>query len=515
MPDELGGDFYILHFPFPSFMEHERTCRLVTLGCKVNQYETQSVKELLEASGFREALANEPADLCIVNTCTVTHEADAKGRQLIRRLAQTNPGTDIIVMGCFATRAPEEVSRLPGVTCVITDKARIIEALAPYGVVRNQRPEARGQGSEETELRTSNLDLRPKVEGRSSKLNPPDLTPDPWHLTPSWLGITRFDNHRRAFVKVQDGCYLNCSFCIIPQVRPVVQSRPIGEIVAEVSGLIAKGCQEIVLTGIHLGHYGIDLSQGKPRTRWQRLWHLISRLDELPGDFRIRLSSLEAAEARGELVEALARSRRVCPHLHLCLQSGSDRILKMMKRRYRVAGYLERCRRLRDVFDKPAFTTDIIIGFPGETEEDFAATCRVVEAVGFCKLHLFSFSPRSGTPAAVMPEQVPPEVKAERRQRLLALESKLAHNYCCKLIGSRLEVLIEGPGRNRPGYVTGTSCRYVPVSLPGNLQELLGKRLPVIAERVVNGNSLIGSHPTDLHPRSESDRRRAAFAPVA
>jgi threonylcarbamoyladenosine tRNA methylthiotransferase MtaB len=444
----------------------------------VNQYETQCVKELLEANGYREADADEPADLCVVNTCTVTHEADAKGRQLIRRLAHTNPRASIVVMGCYATRSPEEINRLPGVSCVVTDKTKLVEALVPYGIALKGSG-ARGQGLE-------NGDVGSDVESAKSDnrgFNRPSPTPRPSPLNPIWPGITRFDGHRRAFVKVQDGCYLNCSFCIIPKVRPVVHSRPISEIVAEVAGLVAGGCQEIVLTGIHLGHYGIDLCRGRPPNQWQLLWHLIRRLDEIEGDFRIRLSSLETAEVRGELVEALVSSTRVCPHLHLCLQSGSDKILARMKRRYRVEGYLERCRRLKEIFDKPAITTDIIVGFPGETEEDFAATWRVVETVGFSKLHLFSFSPRSGTPAATMPEQIPAEIKTERRQRLLALEARTVQAYSSGLIGRHLDVLIEGPDPQRPGYVRGTSCRYVSVSFPGCLADLLGKRVRATAVR--------------------------------
>jgi threonylcarbamoyladenosine tRNA methylthiotransferase MtaB len=275
-----------------------RTCRLATLGCKVNQYETQYVKEILEANGYREAAADESADLCVVNTCTVTADADAKGRQLIRRLGHDNPGAAIVVMGCFATRDPEAVARLPRVAKVITDKQRLAEELRAFGVIRLPR------------------------------------------------GISRFDGHQRAFVKVQDGCLLHCSFCIIPHVRPTLRSRTVEEIVEEVERLVAGGCPEIVLTGIHLGHYGIDLSRGKPKARWSRLWHLLERLAELPGDFRVRLSSLEAAETRDDLVRVLASSPRFCPHLHLCLQSGSDRILALMKRRYTGAGFLERCRRL-------------------------------------------------------------------------------------------------------------------------------------------------------------------------
>jgi threonylcarbamoyladenosine tRNA methylthiotransferase MtaB len=426
-------------------MTASRTCRLITLGCKVNQYETQYVKETLEANGYREAAPNEPADLCIVNTCTVTHEADAKGRQLIRRLAQANPGAALVVMGCYATRDPESVSRLPGVVAVITDKARLAEELRPFGVTR------------------------------------------------SLAGISRFDGHRRAFVKVQDGCLLNCSYCIIPQVRPILRSRPIEEIAAEVSRLVQGGCREVVLTGIHLGHYGIDQSRGKPQSEWCRLWHLLHHLDELPGDFRIRLSSLEAAEVRGELVEALARSPRVCPHLHLCLQSGSDRILALMKRRYRVAGFLERCRRLRAALDWPAFTTDVIVGFPGETAADFEATCQVARQVGFSKMHIFSFSPRRGTPAADLADFVPPLLVAERRQRLLELDRELKEAYFRSLIGRRLDVLIEGGYPRREGYVLGTSCRYAPVAVAGHLPALLSRRVPVRAAALADG--LVFGHP--------------------
>src|SRR5262249_1658971 len=217
-------------------MKQQRTCRLATLGCKVNQYETQHAKELLEANGYREARAGERADLCLVNTCTVTREADAQGRQLIRRIARENPGTALVVTGCYATREPETVARLPGVVKVVTDKNRLAEELREFGVKRQ----------------------------------------------PS--GISRFDGHQRAFVKVQDGCLLNCTFCIIPRVRPVLRSRPVEEICDEVRRLVASGYREIVLTGIHLGHYGIDLSRAKPREQWRRLWHLLDRLGDMPGE---------------------------------------------------------------------------------------------------------------------------------------------------------------------------------------------------------------------------------------
>jgi threonylcarbamoyladenosine tRNA methylthiotransferase MtaB len=456
-------------------MTAPRTCRLVTLGCKVNQYETQYVKEMLEANGYREAADGEPADLCLVNTCTVTHEADAKGRQAIRRLAHDNPGAAIVVMGCFAARDPQAVARLPGVARVITDKDRLAEELRDFGVTAVPR------------------------------------------------GITRFDGHQRAFVKVQDGCLLNCTYCIIPHVRPTLRSRPVEEVLDEVRGLVDGGCQEIVLTGVHLGHYGIDLSRGRPKEQWRRLWHLLERLAGLPGEFRVRLSSLEAAEVRDDLVRVLAGHPRLCPHLHLCLQSGADRVLAAMKRRYRAGGFLERCRRLREALDEPAFTTDVIVGFPGETDDDFEATCGVVREVGFCKVHVFSFSPREGTPAASLPGRVPPPVVADRRRRLLHLEQETAAAYFRRLIGRRLEVLVEGSDPRRPGHVRGTSCRYAPVAFEGYAPALVRRLVPVRAAGLADGVILGRPEPREspagpflgrfalplVHPAGYDDQKRA------
>jgi threonylcarbamoyladenosine tRNA methylthiotransferase MtaB len=431
------------------------TCRLVTLGCKVNQYETQHVKEALESSGYREAIEGEFADLCVVNTCTVTMEGDAKSRQLIRRLHQENPQARIVVMGCYATRDPDAVGRLPGVTQVIADKTRLADELRPLGVR---------------------------------------------HMP---AGIRRFDGHQRAFVKVQDGCLLNCTFCIIPSVRPTLRSRSTDDIAAEVADLIAAGYQEIVLTGIHLGHYGIDLSRGRSKNDWCRLWHLVDRLDRLPGDFRIRLSSLEAAEVRDDLVAALARSRRVVPHLHICLQSGSDRILRRMKRRYRRAGFIERCQRIRQTLDEPAFSTDVIVGFPGETDNDFADTCEVLRSVGFCKIHVFSYSPRRGTPAAAFQDRVPPAVVHRRRRQLRALEAELAAEYHARLVGRHLDVLVEGADPEIPGLVRGTSCRSATVVFRGHAPALIGKRVPVRIVDVKGGN-LVG----EPEPESAKDSSR-------
>ena len=409
------------------------TARLFTLGCKVNQYETQYVKELLELNGYADAKEDSPASLCVINTCTVTSEGDAKSRQMIRRFHQQNPESAIVVMGCYATRDPETVRKLPGVQTVITDKARLMEDLEPYGVA-----------------------VKPQ-------------------------GISRFDDHHRAFVKVQDGCLLNCSYCIIPKVRPTMRSRPASEIVREVSQLVATGFEEIVLTGIHLGHYGIDLSKGKAKSEWMRLWHLLEKLHEIPGDFRLRLSSLEAAEAREDLIRVLRDFPKLCPHLHLCLQSGSDRILRAMKRRYSSRGFLERCRRIRDALDRPAFSTDVILGFPGETEEDFDQTCQVAEEAGFMKIHVFPFSPREGTPAAEMKQRSAKSLVKERRLRLQEIEQAQAKRYRESLLGMSLDVLVESEHKEKPGWVRGTSERYVAVALRGHEAALQGKRVPVRA----------------------------------
>jgi len=251
-----------------------------------------------------------------------------------------------------------------------------------------------------------------------------------------------------------------------------------------VTELVAGGCPEIVLTGVHLGHYGIDRSKGKPKSEWRRLWHLLDLLDRLPGNFRVRLSSLEAAEARDDLVAAMTRSRRVVPHLHLCLQSGSDRILRLMKRRYTSGGFLERSNRLKRALDNPAFTTDVIVGFPGETDADFEATCWVVREVGFAKVHIFPYSPRPGTPAALLQDSVPHVIMEERCERLRQLENETSHAFRRSLLGRRLEVLVEGGAE---GLVRGTSCRYVPVSFRGHLPALLRKLVPVLAVDIEAG----------------------------
>ncbi|HEX4000905.1 MAG TPA: MiaB/RimO family radical SAM methylthiotransferase [Pirellulales bacterium] len=446
--------------------------RTVTLGCKVNQYETEYVRQGLLRAGFRDAERDESADLCVVNTCTVTVEGDAKSRQTIRQLAKHNPRARIVVMGCYATRAAEEVARLPGVAEVVTDKRELPDLLGRFGVV--------------------------------------DI--------PS--GISTFANRQRAYVKVQDGCLLRCSFCIIPQIRPHFASRPPQEIVDEVSRLVADGFREIVLTGIHLGHYGVEQNRGRAKSEWLRLASLVERIAKgLTGgrpqrgeqahfapsasqnepvrgprsgaEFRLRLSSIEATEVTRELLAVMAAwPQRICPHLHVSMQSGSEAILRRMRRRWGPKRFLDRCRLAQSMLDAPALTTDIIVGFPGETEADFQATCDLAREVGFSKLHIFPFSARPGTAAAAMVGQVPPEVKAERCRRLAGLEVELRDRYFRQLIGRRLQVLVESPVPERPGQMIGTACRYAPVELVGTPAQRRQFREVVASE--VRGDRIIG-----------------------
>ena len=414
------------------------TLRTVTLGCKVNQYETELVREALFGAGYLHAALDEPADVCFVNTCTVTSEGDSKSRKAIRRLAKDNPGARIVVMGCYATRAPQELAGLPGVAEVVADRRELPDVLGRFGVA--------------------------------------DL--------PS--GISRFGDRSRAYVKVQDGCMLRCSYCIIPKVRPSLTSRPVEHVLDEVRRLLDNGYREIVLTGVHLGHFGVDWNWRKPKPEWIRLSNLLREIVQIDGDFRIRLSSLEATEVTRELVDVMAEfDEKVCPHLHVCLQSGSDAVLRRMKRRWSVRSFADRCRLVRESLDRPAFTTDIMVGFPGETDEDFERTCQVVREVGFSKIHVFPFSLRRGTLAADMPNMIPKSVKSERSKHLMAIERELRMEYFESLIGRSLRVLVESPSEIHVDRVVGTSCRYAPVELPGDLQ-VCGKLVDVVANAVTD-----------------------------
>ena len=412
--------------------------KTVTLGCKVNQYETEFVREGLVQIGYQDA-TDEPADLCVVNTCTVTNEGDAKSRQVIRRLSRDNPEARIVVMGCYATRAPEEVRQLPNVVEVVEDKRELPDLLGRFGVI--------------------------------------DVP----------TGISHFGDRHRAYIKVQDGCLLRCSYCIIPHVRPELTSRPLDHILDEARRLIDNGYRELVLTGIHLGHYGVDWNLHRPKDQWTRLSTLLEQVVALPGDFRVRLSSIEATEVTRPLIDAMAHEK-VCPHIHLCLQSGSDTVLRRMRRRWSVKTFLNRCEMLRDRLDQPAITTDIIVGFPGESDAEFEETKRTAVAAGFSKIHIFPFSARRGTPAAEMEGQLPKPIKAARGRELAEVEQRLRESYFQSLVGRPVQAMGERPvedsstGAEAPPRLKGTSCRYAPIEFPAQIDDM-GRLLMVTPNR--------------------------------
>lgn len=423
----------------------DRTCRLVTLGCKVNQYETQLVKEALIKNGFREAEEDEPADLCVVNTCTVTSTGDSKSRQIIRKLAKHNPGTKTVVMGCYATRDPKSVSSLPSVFEVVTNKQELPDVFDRMGIV--------------------------------------DIP----------NGISHFDGRKRAYVKVQDGCILRCTYCIIPTVRPGLRSRDPQDIEDEVRRLIDNGYQEIVLTGIHVGHFGVDTTRGKSGRKPFRLWHLFRQLDRIPGNWRMRLSSIETAEINDDFISAAADSEHLCPQFHPSLQSGSNSVLYRMRRRYKVERFLEKLDNMRERLDNPSFTTDVIVGFPGETEEEFQDTLKSCQQAGFMKIHTFPFSPRKSTPAAEFDDQIHPDIRKERCARLSELGKQLATNFYETLVGTDVEVMVEQKSVSRPGWLRGTDRRYAPVEFPGR-EELIGTLQRVRGEQVTT-DGLLASAP--------------------
>ncbi len=394
--------------------------RSVTLGCKVNQYETELVTEGLARVGFREAADGETADLCLVNTCTVTAEGAQKSRKAIRQLARKNPDAQIVVMGCYATMAEDVVAELPGVTEVLTDKRQIPDFLARWGVLE----------------------------------------------VPN--GISRFGHRARAYVKVQDGCRMRCSYCIIPSARGDLTSRPAEELVDEVRRLLDTGHREIVFTGIHLGHWGHEWTD-----RRLRLPDLVESLLDLPGDWRLRLSSLEAVEVDEKLIALMAaHPERICPHLHLSMQSGSDTVLQRMQRRWASTRFTEKCLEIQEALDHPALTTDVIVGFPAESDAEFEATCRVVETIGFSKVHIFRFSPREGTPAATMAGQIDGRIKQQRAAQLDALSHPLRTAFFKQLVGRSVQVLVESADPAQPGLLHGTSARYAPVQLTGTLDQV-------------------------------------------
>ena len=445
-----------------------------SLGCKVNSYETEAMQQLLEEAGYEIVPFKEGADVYIINTCSVTNVADKKSRQMLHRAKKMNPDAVVAAVGCYVQAAGKELEKDAAVDLIIGNnkKKDLAEILDRYFADHGQKEEV--------------IDM--SVPQEYEKLH-----------------ISKIADHTRAFIKVQDGCNQFCSYCIIPFTRGRVRSRRPEDVVQEVERLAAAGYKEIVLTGIHLSSYGLDFSKAAKaknaevdidgvdfkvmeetaaRERAEAgaaelvekvdLLSLITRLDQIPGIERIRLGSLEPRIVTEEFTEALASLKTICPHFHLSLQSGCDATLKRMNRHYTTEEYLNCCKILRKYFKNPAITTDVIVGFPGETEEEFAVTEEFLEKVHFYEMHIFKYSKRAGTRAAIMPNQVPEQVKGVRSDKLLLQEARLSKAYRESFLGTETELLLEEPVEiDGVKYMLGHTRQYVKgaVLLEGELAE--------------------------------------------
>lgn len=401
---------------------------LHNLGCKVNAYETEAMQEILKKHGYEIVPFGEKADVYLINTCSVTNIADRKSRQMLHRARKMNPDAVVIAAGCYVQAAGRELLQDSSVDILIgnNEKANLPEILKAW-----------------------------EEEHDASHIH--DLTRE---HTYEELSLSHTAEHTRAYMKIQDGCNQFCTYCIIPYTRGRVRSRKIEDIEAEAKRLAVGGYKEIVLTGIHLDSYGVDLEN-------ENLLDVIRRIAAIDGIERIRLGSLEPRIMTEEFVEGLASVKELCPHFHLSMQSGCDETLKRMNRKYDTEEFLACCDRLRAHFDEPALTTDVIVGFPGETEEEFETTVEFIKKIRFYETHVFKYSRRKGTRADRMPDQIPEQIKTKRSEKLLELHRENSKNYRNRLIGTTVEVLME-EAQEIDGicWQVGHTREYVKVAVP-------------------------------------------------
>lgn len=407
-----------------------RTVAIHSLGCKVNSYEAESMEQLLKQAGYTIVPFDEniTADIYIINTCSVTNIADRKSRQMLHKSKKINPDAIVVAAGCYVNADTKKAAEDNAVDIVLGNncKINIVEALENYYKDKNNSEMV--------------VDFKEKQEYEELKLD-------------------EVSTHTRAYIKIQDGCNQFCSYCIIPYTRGRIRSRDIDEIEEEVTKLVSKGFKEVVLTGIHLTSYGVDNNKGS-------LLEVIMRLDKIEGLQRIRLGSLEPRIITEEFAKTLSSSKKICPHFHLSLQSGCDTVLKRMNRKYTTQEYYDKCCILRKYFNNPAITTDVIVGFPQETEEEFEATKVFLEKVHFYEMHIFKYSRRKGTVADRMEGQVDEKVKTQRSAILLELENKMSKEYRQQHIGKTEEVLIEEiVSENGKDYFMGFTPDYIRVKI--------------------------------------------------
>lgn len=432
---------------------------LHNLGCKVNSYETDAMQELLEKNGYEIVPFKEGADVYIINTCTVTNMADRKSRQMLHRAKKMNPEAIVVAAGCYvqAQEQSGEVDECIDVVIGNNKKKDLIEILEQYQEKR--------QG-----VKKAVIDINHTKEYEE-------------------MHLSKTAEHTRAYIKVQDGCNQFCTYCIIPFARGRVRSRAIEDVIQEVKDLAANGYQEVVLTGIHLSSYGVDLDG-------EDLLSLILAVHQIEGISRIRLGSLEPRIITEEFAKTISGLGKICPHFHLSMQSGCDETLRRMNRRYTSEEYYEKCQLLRKYFEHPALTTDVIVGFPGETEEEFAQSKAFVDKVNFYETHVFKYSKRAGTKAAVMENQIPEQIKTVRSNELLELDKVKREAYEENWLGKTVEVLMEERIQiDGKVYQVGHTKEYVKVAVESeiNLQNrLISVSLPMGYENTKKGDFLLG-----------------------
>lgn len=410
-----------------------------TLGCKVNSYETEAIWQLFQSNGYQRVdFEEDTADVYVINTCTVTNTGDKKSRQVIRRAIRRNPDAIIAVTGCYAQTSPKEIADIPGVDIVLGTQGR--EKLIDY--VEQIKAE------------------RTPINAVGNIMKARDFEE---------LDVPSFTDRTRASLKIQEGCNNFCTFCIIPWARGLMRSRKPESVIEQAKKLVAAGYLEIVLTGIHTGGYGEDLED-------YNLAKLLVDLHQVEGLKRIRISSIEASQITDEVISVIDGSELICRHLHVPLQAGDDDVLKRMRRKYTTAEFKERIEKVRKALPGVAITTDVIVGFPGETEEQFMNGYNFIKEIGFAELHVFPYSMRTGTPAARMEDQIEEEIKKDRVAKLIKLNEELSTTYAKQFVGDVLEVIPERLYKEDPasGMLMGYSDNYLNLVFPGT-EDMIGK----------------------------------------
>lgn len=424
-------------------MEYKNSNKKVafcSLGCKVNQYETNAMAQKFVANGYKIVEFDEYADVYIVNTCTVTNIADRKSRQMLRRAKEINKDATLVACGCYAQVAKEELKKIPEIDLIIGNNEK--------------------------------NDIISIIENHIAQKGTEDIVSDVMYkLDYVELGTTTYTEKTRAVIKIQDGCDRFCSYCLIPYARGHIRSRKIENVIEEIKKVVEEGINEVVITGIHIASYGRDFKGENIG-----LIDLLEEINKIKGLHRIRLGSIEPTIITEEFVKRLSKLDKICDHFHLSLQSGCTETLKRMNRRYTTEEFKEVTKRLRTKLPNAALTTDIIVGFPGETEEEFNMTYEFLKEIAFYKMHVFKYSQRKGTKAAVMPNQIDGKVKEERSKKLIELSNENEYNYNKKYIGREVEVLFE----EREGeYLKGHTTNYIVVKHKTDKDDLINKIVKV------------------------------------